>query len=115
MIPGRHYSWPIMRKGKMVRDHMFHDVSELEGIRHFYSQMLIGDTADNIIGIDKIGKVKGPKIIAPFTEEKDMYDIVLGYYLQQDGHGGFDRFTMNADCLWIWRSLGISYTLRDCN
>lgn len=129
MIPGRHYSWPIMRKGKIVRDHTFHDVSYIAGLQHFYKQMLIGDTADNIIGVAGIGKVKAHNTIINLLQEDKMYNKVLDLY-QQEAVGqqsledisddeyqrltfeGYNRFIMNADCLWIWRSLGINFTIR---
>lgn len=97
MIPGLHYNWV---KGE------FKTVSELDGIKHFYKQMLIGDTADNIKGVDKIGPVKAAKLIDPLIYEYSMCEIVSSLY--NDG----DRFQMNADCLWIWRQEGEQYTDR---
>lgn len=106
MIPGKHYSWPITRKGVVVRDHIEKNVKYEEGIKHFFKQMLIGDKADNIIGVDKIGPVKASKIIDPLDTEKEMYNIVREMY-QDD-----DRFNMNLDCLWIWRQIGVTYNVR---
>ena len=111
MIEGNHYSWPIMRKGIIIRDHSIVYVSYEEGIKHFYKQMLIGDIADNIIGVKGIGKVGAAKIIDPLQTEKEMYDVVLNLYTNSDDMYN-TRFHMNADCLWIWRSLGISFNVR---
>src|SRR3569623_1268526 len=106
MIPGKHYSWPMMRKGKIIRDHRILEVGYEEGIRTFYKQMLIGDKSDNIEGIDGLGPVKSSKIIDPLETEQEMYSKVRELY-NDDA-----RFTINLDCLWIWRQLGITFTLR---
>ena len=61
----------------------------------FYKQMLIGDPADNIKGVQGIGKVKAGRAIDPLHEEKDMYDLVCGFYTDEE------RFKLNAQLLWI--------------
>lgn len=109
MIPGRHYSWEISRKGVIIREPEFTEVDYMSGIKHFYKQMLIGDTSDNIIGVQGLGKAKAAKLIDPLETEDEMKQLVRGLYNDDE------RFTMNADCLWIWRTLGITYSLRDCN
>ena len=129
MIPGRHYSWPITRHGKVIRDHIVQTVSYIDGIKHLYKQSLIGDTADNIFGVERIGKAKAAKIIDPLTTETDMYRIALSHYvdeviknnmdkdtdvytLKNQVESAKDRFIMNLDCLWIWRQMGITWTIR---
>lgn len=88
-IPGKHYNFV---KGE------FYEVSELDGLRFFYKQALIGDKADNIFGVDKIGPVKAGKLLDHLTDEKDMYNTVCKMYNDPD------RLEMNLDCLWIWRN-----------
>lgn len=114
-IPGRHYSWDIVRKGVVVTPSKFQEVSPLEGLRSFYKQMLIGDTSDNIIGIDGIGKVKAAKLIDHLHNEENMYAAVqLCYEMEypfcsKTAHANMKR---NADLLWIMRDLGETYTTR---
>jgi len=91
MIPGLHYNW--------IKN-IIYETKQQDGIRHFYKQMLIGDTADNIFGIRGIGPKKAEKIIEHLDEEQDMFDVVYGMY--DDPH----RFVMNANCLWIQRNKG---------
>ena len=67
-------------------------------MRHFYKQMLIGDKADNIIGVAGIGKVKAGRLIDDLYLEEKMFNLVVGLY-----EGNEERFIMNAQCLWIWR------------
>lgn len=122
-IPGHHYSWPIIRKGKVSRDATFRIVSELDGLRHFYKQMLIGDSADNLFGVDGIGAVGANKLIDPLEAEEEMKLAVWYYYQIGYGKKAFeipktpeetnDRFIMNANCFWIWRQLGETYSIRE--
>lgn len=92
MIPGVHFNWT-----KLEYTH----VDQLDGLRTFYKQMLIGDRSDNIFGVDKIGPVKAAKLIDHLEDEQDMYDIVLGLYNDE-----YSRFIMNAQCLWIMQNKG---------
>lgn len=88
MIPGHHYNF--VKKE-------YREVSEQEAIKTFYKQMLIGDSSDNIFGVEKIGKVKAEKIISPLETEEEMFNVVFSLYDTEE------RFWNNADCLWIWR------------
>lgn len=105
-IPGKHYSWPISRKGLVVREEEFFEVTYLDGLKHFYKQLLIGDTADNIFGVEGIGKVKAEKLIGPLSEEKEMKELVMKLYDNEE------RFISNANCLWLWRREGEKYSDR---
>lgn len=88
MIPGKHFNW---KKGEL------YEVSEIEGLQSFYRSLLIGDRADNIIGIDQIGKVKAGKLIDHLTIESDMFKVVYDLYKNEE------RLLMNGQCLWIWQ------------
>lgn len=94
MIPGKHYNF--------IKEE-FTDVSELDGIKTFYKQCLIGDTSDNIIGVSGIGPVKAAKIINHFETEIGMFDVVMDLYSPNHTEEEVNRFWMNADCLWIQR------------
>jgi 5'-3' exonuclease len=104
MIPGKHFSWEIrgVVNGKeWVREAEFSEVSELDGLRAFYRQMLIGDRSDNIIGVDGLGKVKAGKLIDNLDDEQEMFDLVLDKY-----NYDYNRFLINGTCLWIMRHEG---------
>lgn len=113
MIPGQHYSWQISGtsvNGKQwVREAKFTNVSELDGLKTFYKQMLIGDVSDNVIGVRGIGEVKAAKLIDPLQTEEGMFGVVHQLYSDHD------RFYMNADCLWIMQEEGVKYSDRKKN
>ncbi len=98
MIPGLHYSWPIVRKGVTVREGKIYEVSEIEGIKSFYRSLLVGDRTDNIFGVDGIGKVKAAQMIDNLETEEEMFERVAELY-----QGDMDRLRINGDCLWIQR------------
>ena len=97
MVPGMHYNFIT---GKTYA------ITKLEGLQFFYKQMLIGDAADNIKGVSKIGPVKASKLIDLLTEEQDMFNVVSNLYNNPQ------RFIVNAQCLWIQQERGQSWVHR---
>lgn len=99
-IPGFHHQWEFSGTsyGKSwVKPRQDFYVSYLDGLRRFYKQMLIGDPADNVKGIDGIGKVKAGNIIDPLTSEQEMFDTVRVIYNDDE------RCLLNGKLLWILR------------
>lgn len=87
-IPGQHYNF--VKKE-------FHTVEYIDGVRQLYLQMLIGDTSDNIKGIDKIGPVKAGRLLDHITDEIEMFDIVRRFYHDDS------RLLKNGKLLYIRR------------
>lgn len=87
-IAGRHYNW---------RKDEFDVVDPIEGLRSFYRGLLIGDTADNIRGVDRIGVVKAGRIINDLESEEDMFLAVQTMYNDDT------RLLMNGQLMWLWR------------
>ena len=87
MVPGWHFNW-------LHNEESY--TTPLDGLRTFYKQMMIGDKADNIIGVTGIGKVKAAKLIDHLESEQDMLDVVYNEYKDNAV-----RFLQNAMCLWI--------------
>ncbi len=118
-VPGLHYSWPIIRKGVVVREGIFQEISKEEGMRRFFTQALTGDTSDNIKGIRGIGPAKAAKILEDCHTEEELYNSVYEAYrtriwMDDDAteETETERFERNLNLLWIWRELGVTYTIR---
>ena len=76
-------------------------VTEFEGLRFFYKQILTGDRADNIMGLYRVGPVKAEKMLQDCETEDDLWDAVLKAY-----DGDLDRVVENARLLWLRRKEG---------
>lgn len=74
-VPGRHYNF--------VKQELI-EVDIQEGIHRFYSQMLTGDTSDNIRGCPGIGPVKAAKALDGLVEEEDLFNAVYSLYDRQE-------------------------------
>lgn len=64
----------------------------------FFAQMLVGDTSDNLSGVDGIGKVKSIRVLSGLDPE-EMYHKVLSLY------GDGDKFLLNYTLYRILRSV----------
>jgi len=110
MVPGRHYN---------LDKETCTTVSEEEGERQFWYQMLIGDSADNILGLPGMGP-KGANKLLDATAPSDWFDTVLELYRGAKALGGKTakakrwaaqdnperRFYSNAAALYMWRRSG---------
>jgi hypothetical protein len=98
MIPGWHYNF--------LQGKCFH-VTEYEGMVSFYSQLLTGDTTDNISGIHKVGPVTAAKLLQGKLTELDMFRVVENEYARAfPGEDVQKRIKENGQLLWIWRKEG---------
>lgn len=77
---------------------VFTTVSEFDGLKFFYSQILTGDRADNIIGLYRVGAVKAAKLLEDCDTEDTLWEAVLKAY-----DGDYDRVVENARLLWLRR------------
>ena len=97
MIPGLHYNF-----SKTRRDNGVYDLSDPDCLRLFYTQMLTGDSADNIPGMfKKLGVKASARWLVPIedmTRAKEMYEYVMEVY---NGDEGFVH--RNGKLLWIKR------------
>jgi 5'-3' exonuclease len=76
-------------------------VSPEEGIKFFYTQILTGDRADNIVGLHGIGPKKAEKLLQDCHTEEDLWDAVVKAY-----DCDTDRVIENARLLWLRRYEG---------
>lgn len=87
-IPGNHYNW---------RKNEFTFVTPMDALRNFYRSFLIGDTADNIIGVRGLGPVKSARYIDDLESEEDMFATVQILYNDDQ------RLLKNGQLLYIHR------------
>lgn len=76
--------------------------------RFFATQMIVGDTADNVKGLKGKGDKFAKEFLNKFTEDDFRNNIVLGeifkLYIEQYGqHMGIAEFNKNYGCLYILR------------
>jgi 5'-3' exonuclease len=90
MVTGHHYNW--VKKLHTV-------ITPDEGLKRFYTQLLVGDTSDNVFGIKGIGPVKAARILDQLLPE-EYYTAVRTIYNDDE------RLHRNGKLLWIWRKEG---------
>lgn len=102
MIPGDHYNW---------KKDIYFSIDTLEdGLLNFFSQLLTGDTTDNIKGLRGIGPKKAEKILDGLTSSKDRLKAVgLWYAIKEDNPE--ERLVENAKLLWMMREEGVQFDL----
>ena len=97
MIPGLHYNWSPKRHENGV-----YEMEDPEALRCFYTQMITGDTTDNIPGLFKKRGLKATaqwkQPIEGFTNSRDMYKYILEVY-----EGDKEFVEMIGKLLWIKR------------
>jgi 5'-3' exonuclease len=91
-VPCHHYN---MNKKTLVK------IDEFEGLRFFYTQIIMGDSADNVFGIKGVGPVKAGKMLADATTERDLYACCVAAY-----GGDAGKVKENGRLLWLLREEG---------
>jgi len=90
---GWHYSWEC-GKQRSVGPHLTDRLGSLTtgnngktlgyGLKFFYYQMLVGDTADNIPGLKGWGDVGAKKLLQDLPDEKSLFKAVKSAYKEKD-------------------------------
>lgn len=111
ICPGWHYSWecgeqraigPIYTSegGWLEKDEEGNVLGYGEAF--FYYQMLVGDSADNIPGLPKFGKVKAFKLLHPTKmTSAERKAIVVSLYKEVMGDKAKEYFNEQARLLWM--------------
>jgi 5'-3' exonuclease len=94
-LKGWHYN-PINGK--------FQKLDQKEADKHFWTQMLTGDTSDNIPGLKGVGKVGAAKALKECEDYSDMAKAVWEKY-KDKGHD-VDYLTEMGRLLWLQRYEG---------
>lgn len=88
-VTGFHYNW-------IKKEQQF--VTQEQGLCFFYRQLLIGDRADNLIGVSGIGHKRAEKLITKNMSETDMFNVVIALYDHD-----YRRMFINMMCMWLMR------------
>ena len=95
-IPGLHYH---LKTQKVV------EVDEHESLRIFYSQLLSGDSVDNIPGLPKIGPITADKLVCTAQSEEELQEIVVSNYIAKMGmEDWLDWLKFNGSLLYILKT-----------
>lgn len=80
----------------------------VDAVRYFYSQVLTGDRADNILGLFRIGPKKAEGILKGLTTEEDLFNACLEAYQKHPTLEGdpYERLIENAKLLHLRRYEG---------
>jgi 5'-3' exonuclease len=87
-VPGLHYNF-------VRKEHQ--EVSYTQGLINFYSQFLIGDRVDDIVGVYGLGPKKTEKLLGGLQTEQELFEKVQAIY-QDD-----QRLLKNGQLLWVRR------------
>jgi 5'-3' exonuclease len=103
MIPGLHYSFEISGTSKLgkkwSRPMEISKVEPFDGLKCFYTQLLVGDPTDNVKGCPGVGKVGAEKLLRDCTTEQELFEAVQASYPSDE------ELLVNGQCLWIWRKM----------
>tara|TARA_R100000951_G_scaffold97672_2_gene87358 strand:- start:504 stop:1295 length:792 start_codon:yes stop_codon:yes gene_type:complete len=91
-IPCRHFN---INRGDWTT------VTQVSGLRFFYTQVLTGDASDNIKGVHGIGPKTAKKLLSGVNVEEEMWDVCVKAY-----EGDIQRIVENARLLWLRREVG---------
>jgi 5'-3' exonuclease len=109
MVPGWQYGWECGAQreyGPVFVEHM----GEIElldkkpaklvgtGLKFFYSQLLTGDSVDNIPGLPRCGPVAAFKALQDLDTEKEMFSVVREMYNEK----GFDDAYLLEQGQLLW-------------
>lgn len=102
-IPGQHYNW--------VKNERY-QISELDGLRRFYGQLLTGDRVDNIPGIYGVGPVTATKLLAHAGSELHLWQAVRRKWFEHYPRG-YEGRSVDEVLLEVGRLLWIRRTGRE--
>jgi 5'-3' exonuclease len=89
-VPGKKYNFVKKEYSYVTPD---------QGLRYFYYQMLVGDSADNIKGAAGIGPKKAEAILRDCTTERDYIEAI------RDRYSCDEELLMMGQVLWIWKKM----------
>lgn len=129
ICPGYHFSWECGKQkaigpeytdelGRLILDVKEKDNGKVDkkvygyGLKFFYFQMLVGDTADYIPGLPKWGQIKAYNLINELETHEEVFKAVKAAYIETMGLcEAKDYWMEQANLLWMVQKEGESYTI----
>jgi 5'-3' exonuclease, C-terminal SAM fold len=118
ICPGAHFSWEC-GKQRAIGPHTTDTVGSLHkkengevygyGLKFFYYQMLVGDSADNIPGLPKVGTVGAYNLLNNLNSVEDLHKTVKNAYMETMGESAKDYFLEQSSLLWMVHVRGQSF------
>lgn len=113
MVEGMQFGWPCgkqpqfgpKRVDKLGELTYVNNKLKGEGSKFFYSQLITGDSVDNIPGLPRGGPALAFKLLDGTRSESDMFTAVAERYADKFGDGWEGRMKEQADLLWMVREL----------
>ena len=113
MMEGMHFGWPCGAQPQFGPKQVS-TLGELtyvnnklkgEGSKFFYSQLITGDSCDNIPGLPRGGPALAFKLLEGKSSESDMFTAVADRYRDKFGDDWRRAMKEQADLLWMVREL----------
>ena len=101
-VPGLHFN---------TRNKEYTNVTEDEGSLLLHTQVLMGDSVDNITGLKGIGKVKAAKVMEGVPVSQHL-SAVKSFWQKTFGRGWEDDLQLNMDLIYLKRSMDDRYDIR---
>jgi 5'-3' exonuclease len=101
-VPGLHFN---------TRKKEYQSVNEEEASLTLHTQVLMGDSVDNIAGLRGIGKVKAAKVMANVPMSQHL-SAVKKFWQESFGRGWEDNLQLNMDLVYLKRTPEDKYNTR---
>ena len=101
-VPGLHFN---------TRNKEYTNVTEDDGSLLLHTQVLMGDSVDNITGLKGIGKVKAAKVMEGVPVSQHL-SAVKSFWQKTFGRGWEDDLQLNMDLIYLKRSMDDRYDIR---
>jgi len=101
-VPGLHFN---------TRKKEYYNITEEDASLFLHTQVMMGDSVDNITGLKGIGKVKAARVLNNVPMAKHL-STVKSFWLKEFGRGWEDNLQLNMDLVYLKRNKDDRYDTR---